>query len=221
MTAPAIEKLIVFTVSRRHASRSRNLFPSRLHSLALNRLKQLEIPLILASSKTAAEIIPLRAELGVLPAPPPPPWGWATPAPFRPRTGRDVLDVSSDRSNRPAFFIGIFFFFFLGINQKDCRQILDRLPPGLAHPVILGDFRTGAPRTVSGRHRPVAGPGPNGQISAASPSPDCGSATRPTERNFVAAINAHGLSSVQEPDRRFMHACHSESANKAEALMGC
>ncbi|WP_290887861.1 HAD-IIB family hydrolase [Hoeflea sp.] len=63
MTAPAIENPIIIT------DLDGTLLDHETYSYAealpaLNRLKQLGIPLILASSKTAAEIAPLRAELG-------------------------------------------------------------------------------------------------------------------------------------------------------------
>ena len=65
VTAPEISNLIVFT-DLDGTLLDHDTYSCAEANPALDRLRALKIPLILASSKTAAEIIPLRTELGLI-----------------------------------------------------------------------------------------------------------------------------------------------------------
>jgi len=168
VTAPAIEKLIVFT-DLDGTLLDHETYSHAAALPALNRLKQLEIPLILASSKTAAEIIPLRAELGF------------SRCEAIVENGAGVLEASSDDQSS-------------GEGYQRIRQILDRLPPGLR--IQYRGFSDWSAEEVSGRTGLSLAQAQMAKQRRFS-EPGLWLGNEADREKFVAAINAHGLSALQ------------------------
>lgn len=168
MTAPAIENLIIFT------DLDGTLLDHETYSHAealpaLNRLKQLEIPLILASSKTAAEIIPLRAELGFC------------HCEAIVENGSGILEAGNGDQGA-------------GEGYQRIRQILDTLPAGLRD--RYEGFSDWSAEEVSARTGLTLAQAQMAKQRRFS-EPGLWLGNEADREKFVAAINAHGLSALQ------------------------